>query len=136
MDAEAWVRLNRLLDEALDLPPEQRTEWLAGLRTGDQVFKTRLAALLAHAPSVEASAFLRARPDLDVTTADSVDERVDAPGAIVGSYRLLREVGEGGMGTVWLAERTDGVVRRPVALKLPRGTWPRFGLFERMVRER
>ena len=136
MDAEAWVQLNRLLDEALDVSPEQRAEWLAGLGSDDRVFRTRLAALLAHAPSVEASAFLSTLPGLDVTRAGSIDEPVDQPGATVGAYRLLREVGEGGMGTVWLAERTDGIVRRPVALKLPRGAWPRLGLFERMARER
>src|SRR6185312_7174922 len=41
-----------------------------------------------------------------------------------------------GMGTVWLAERTDGLVRRPVALKRPRGCWSRASLAERMARER
>ena len=40
------------------------------------------------------------------------------------------------MGTVWLAERTDGMIRRAVALKLPRGAWPRAELIERMARER
>ena len=40
------------------------------------------------------------------------------------------------MGSVWLAERSDGMVKRPVALKLPRGAWLRAGLAERMARER
>ena len=40
------------------------------------------------------------------------------------------------MGTVWLAVRTDGMIDRPVALKLPRGTWQRAALWERMARER
>src|SRR5262249_55195119 len=53
----------------------------------------------------------------------------------VGSYRLLREIGAGGMGSVWLAERVDGLLKRPVALKLPHGIW-RAGLSERMAHER
>src|SRR5262249_35635592 len=47
-----------------------------------------------------------------------------------------RELGAGGMGAVWLAERADGVLQRPVALKLPRGDWHGSGLADRMARER
>ncbi len=48
----------------------------------------------------------------------------------------MRELGTGGMGVVWLAERSDGLVNRPVALKLPHQAWHRAGLAERMARER
>jgi serine/threonine-protein kinase len=59
----------------------------------------------------------------------------DRPGDDVGPYRLLRELGAGGMATVWLAERADGVLQRQVALKLPhRAGVP--GLAQRMARER
>ncbi|MCY7315042.1 MAG: serine/threonine protein kinase, partial [Rubrivivax sp.] len=54
---------------------------------------------------------------------------------MVGPWRLLRELGQGGMGSVWLAERVDGQLKRQVALKLPRLSWAR-GLAERMARER
>jgi serine/threonine-protein kinase len=54
----------------------------------------------------------------------------------VGPYRLLRVLGEGGMATVWLAERTDQLQGRRIALKLPHGAWRRSGLAERMARER
>jgi serine/threonine-protein kinase len=57
------------------------------------------------------------------------------PGDRVGPYRLNREIGRGGMGTVWLAERADGAYKRQVALKLPRLAWG-AGLAERMARER
>ncbi|HEX6530813.1 MAG TPA: protein kinase, partial [Burkholderiales bacterium] len=45
-------------------------------------------------------------------------------------------LGSGGMGVVWLAHRSDGLIARPVALKLPHGAWRRAGLAERMARER
>ena len=63
------------------------------------------------------------------------DEAVAHSGDVVGPYRLLREIGRGGMGSVWLAERADGSFKRQVALKLPRLAWG-AGLAERMARER
>ena len=63
MDAEAWIRLNRLLDEALDLSPSERERWLAALGPEDEAFKPRVLALLAHAPSVEAADFLELHPE-------------------------------------------------------------------------
>ena len=65
----------------------------------------------------------------------ALDESDIKAGALVGPYRLLRELGVGGMGAVWLAERADGTLKRQVALKLPRAAWTR-GLAERMARER
>ena len=55
-------------------------------------------------------------------------------GAVVGQYRLIREIGLGGMSSVWLAERSDGQLKREVALKLPL-TGPRMQV-ERFLRER
>ena len=57
-------------------------------------------------------------------------------GQLIGPYRLLRELGQGGMGTVWLAERADGTFERQVALKLPHAEWIDRGLAQRFARER
>ena len=119
MDVSAWTRLSRLLDEALDLPVEARASWVAALGPEYEPLKPRLLALLGHAPSLEGSDFLT-RPTLGATAPESDIDDDDSSGGI-GPYRLLREIGAGGMGTVWLAERSDGMIRRPVALKLPHG---------------
>jgi serine/threonine-protein kinase len=70
-----------------------------------------------------------------IDAALQTDESVAHDGDRVGAYRLIREVGHGGMGAVWLAERVDGSLKRNVALKLPRLAWG-AGLAERMARER
>jgi serine/threonine-protein kinase len=60
----------------------------------------------------------------------------DGPDAEIGPYRLVREIGRGGMGTVWLARRTDGSLKRSVALKLLRWDYLDRQLTERFSRER
>ena len=132
MDANVWTRLNRLLDEALDLTPEERTSWLSSLGPEHDAVKPGLAALLAHAHSVADARFLDTLPPVNF----NAGAFEDTASTQVGPYRLLREIGRGGMGTVWLAERSDGTLRRPVALKLPWGAWPRAALAGRMLRER
>ena len=65
----------------------------------------------------------------------AADANLPCEGAIIGPYRLVRELGAGGMGTVWFAEPVQAGVQRRVALKLPRLAWD-AGLVERMARER
>jgi serine/threonine-protein kinase len=136
MDRESWTQLNRLLDEALDLPSEDLERWLTSLESGDEPLKARLRGLLAHRASVQASGFLEAIPSLTTAGLPHAAPEDDREGAIVGAYRLLRPIGAGGMGTVWLAARADGLLQREVALKLPRGAWLRADLVARMDRER
>ena len=78
------------------------------------------------------AAFLAQGLRLDAAAAD---DSAALAGERVGPYRLIGEIGRGGMGTVWLAERVDGSLKRRVALKLPRLAWG-AGLAERMARER
>jgi eukaryotic-like serine/threonine-protein kinase len=135
--AQDWPTLSRRLDEALALSPAERGAWLDNLPE-PEAFKATLRRLLADDPGVETDDFLALLPRLTFEPAVPLLEATsDAPaaGALVGPYRLIRELGVGGMGLVWLAERADDGMKRQVALKLPRLSWAR-GLAERMRRER
>jgi len=138
IDADTWAALNLLLDEALDQPAEARPAWIEKLAPEFAALKPRLRALLLRAAQIETDDALNTLPKLELEPGDLAQApgREDQPGDEIGLYRLLRELGSGGMGVVWLAERTDGLINRPVALKLPHGAWKRAGLAERMVRER
>jgi hypothetical protein len=121
--------VSRLLDEALALDPAQSEPWLAALPAEHQRHAQALRDMLAQEAQLDTDPRLEALPKL------AIDDAVASAGDRVGPYRLLHEIGRGGMGSVWLAERADGAYKRQVALKLPRLAWG-AGLAERMARER
>jgi serine/threonine protein kinase/tetratricopeptide (TPR) repeat protein len=134
MSSPKMATLSRLLDQAMDLDPSQREAWLANLDEADRALVPLLRDMLeAHRLGRHVD-FLVGGPRLDAE-ARPAEDMLGAAGGHVGPYRLIREVGRGGMGLVWLAERADGQFQRRVALKLPRLAWG-AGLSERMARER
>ncbi len=120
--------LSKLLDAGLALPSADRAAWVDRLDAGFDALRPKLRQLLSEADTDTRSVFDRL-PAFAQSAAremgQSADPALDEPpdllraDASVGPYRLLREVGRGGMGNVWLAERVDGALRRQVALKLP-----------------
>jgi serine/threonine-protein kinase len=124
LNVSQLVRLSALLDEALDLPPPEREAWLAGQ---PPELREELARMLADRDRLADGA---------LATLPRLGNELPAarPGETVGPYRLIREIGQGGMGSVWLAERADGAYERRVALKLPRRAWSE-ALAQRLERE-
>ena len=122
---EDWVEVFALLDVALELDPGARASWLAALGPGQARLTPLLQALLQTHAQAGADDFLQT-PAAFVLAGPAgagllTDVRADAPAqpapqSRVGPYRLLREIGQGGMATVWLAERADGLMQRQVAL--------------------
>src|SRR5687767_5152243 len=125
-----WIKLDQLLDEALDVEPARRLEWVDSLPPEVGTLSTTLRDLLCRQDGPETLEVLLPAPALTGGFAAL------SSGDRVGPYRLIRELGAGGAATVWLAERVDGSLHRQVALKLPRVAWLDRGLAQRLNRER
>ncbi|MEM7050171.1 MAG: serine/threonine-protein kinase [Acidobacteriota bacterium] len=111
---DRWQRADDLLDGALDLAPDQRAAYLARECGDDGDLRALVERLLRAAESE--SALDPAGEALALTLA----AEDPAPGTEIGRYRLVREIGRGGMAVVYLAERADGEFEHRVALKLIR----------------
>jgi serine/threonine protein kinase len=123
---ETWGKLSPLLDELLDLPDDERAARLAALRARDPALADAVAAMLHHLPAIERGEFMPAAA-------------IPIPGGLagqaIGPYTLVREIGHGGMGTVWLARRTDGRYEGEVAIKFLRSGLLGHGDAARFERE-
>jgi serine/threonine-protein kinase len=132
--AADWPALSALLDEALSLPVAEHAAWLQALPAVHARLRPTLQRLLAANGELDTRLFLANVPPLPLPPS-GVQPGEPVSGMQVGPYRLLSRLGRGGMASVWLAERVDGVLRRQVALKMPHVAW-QGALAERLVRER
>ena len=127
-----WHRLNRLLAAALELDGEARAAWLRTLPASEADLQPLLERLLSATDLTETAQFVAAPP----RSAAQGHVAEEQAGQLIGPYQLVRELGVGGMGAVWLAARADGAFERHVALKLPHAEWIDRGLAQRFARER
>src|SRR5438874_1810840 len=92
---------------------DERQAYLAAACGGDDALRSEVEDLLRHQEQL--GSFLEAAPGGGPATAAEATQ--EAPGAVLGPYKLLQQIGEGGMGTVFMAEQTRPVQRK-VALKV------------------
>ena len=126
MDADRWQRIAPWLDELLDTPADARAARLMVLRERDADLADELERLIALE---DAHGDFLSQPIVDAQPGARA-------GTDIGPYRLERMLGEGGMGQVWLADRSDGLVQRRVAVKLLRPGLVDTDLRTRFTRER
>jgi serine/threonine-protein kinase len=108
-NTEHWSRVLPYLDEALQLDAGARDSWFATLGSSQPALAAELQELLALHAQNRASGFLERSP------LASDDALIGKP---IGAYTVERALGRGGMGTVWLARRSDGKFEGRVAIKL------------------
>ena len=116
-----------LFEDLVELDADERQAQLEELQRRDQELADEVSRLL------EADALPDpARPRLG---APSTSERGLEAGSVVGAYRVVREIGRGGMGVVYLAERCDGAFEQQVAIKVLASPFAGSGAVERLRRE-
>ena len=123
METSRFIQLRKIFDEAVLLPATEWEAYLAGNCGGDERLQAEVRELLLAYQQGEASA----------PTAGS---QPGSPARMIGPYRILRELGAGGMGVVHLAVRDDGTFRKNVAVKLLKRAHASQDLIQRFHQER
>jgi hypothetical protein len=136
MTPDRWQKIEDVFQAAIDLPTERRPEYLAESCNADTELMEEVSRLLANYDSAEDfiespvwtdSNFLNS--SAKKVLSDSIDEQASADanadfiGRRIGVYRITSEIGRGGMGAVYLAERADGEFSQKVAIKLIKRGW-------------
>ena len=128
LSPDRWGALSPYLDKALTLSQEERGRWLEALRTQNPELAKQVEELLNEHQAARQEAFLETGPLMPLQSAGLA-------GQTVGAYRLVSPIGHGGMGTVWLAERSDGRFERKAAVKFLSAALIGHGGEERFKRE-
>jgi len=110
MNPAEWQRLKAILQTALDLPDSERPDYLDRACAGDADLRREIEAYLRY-ENAPGAAF-------GITAWRETEEAAIADPDRAGPYRILRRIGEGGMGVVYLAERDDDTYRQQVAVKV------------------
>ena len=130
MTSDRWLRLESLFHAALEQPPAVRGAFLAEASGDDEELRAEVERLLEA--DVQASAFV----DEAAARVERVAAAVLPESRQVGAYRIVRELGRGGMGTVYLAERADAQFDMRVAIKVIRRGMDSDAVVQRFRHER
>ncbi|MBZ5719796.1 MAG: protein kinase [Acidobacteriia bacterium] len=122
---EQWQSLSPYLDQALAMTDDERAAWLTSLHEKNPALAKQLGVLLEEHRALAKEGFLEKGPSALPGLA----------GQTVGAYTLVSQIGQGGMGSVWLAERSDGRFERKAAVKFLSAALIGHGGEERFKRE-
>jgi serine/threonine protein kinase len=128
VNPDQWRVLSPYLDQALTLSEGDRARWLEALRAENPALASQLEELLEEHEAAEEKRYLEAGPAMFA-------QSHGLAGQTVGAYKLVSLIGQGGMGTVWLAERADGRFERKAAVKFLSAALIGHGGEERFKRE-
>lgn len=131
MNPERWQQIKLIYNAALDRNETSRAEFLQDVCAGDDELAYEVDSLLAAA--ARASGFIEEPAAENQFFTDGADSLI---GKDIGHYRLVAEIGRGGMGVVYHAERSDGEFEQKVALKLVRGGLDQGEMQRRFLHER
>ncbi len=107
---DQWQALSPYLDQALAMTDDERTAWLSSLAERDPALAAQVRTLLDEHRILAQEGFLEKSPA-------ALPDAPGLAGQTIGPYTLISQIGQGGMGSVWLAERSDGRFERRVAVK-------------------
>src|SRR4051812_4682412 len=136
---EQWMRLSPLFDELMELDMPARAQRLQELAREDARLAADLRTLLdedARASGLLDDGVAAIAPTLVAGLAAGAPQPALAPGTAVGPYRIVRLLGRGGMGEVYLAQRSEPGFEQQVALKLLKRGMDSDEVLRRFVQER
>lgn len=113
---ERWAKVNQLFYAAMEKPPGEWSAFLKEACADDPQLREEVESLLdAHQRGQD---FIETSAVIDSISLIAEQEAFVAAGRQIGSYKIIQQIGRGGMGTVYLASRADGLYEKPVAVKL------------------
>ncbi|UCC83771.1 MAG: serine/threonine protein kinase [Gemmatimonadota bacterium] len=133
MHPDRLQQIQELFWQALEREPTERASFLAGLRAEDPDLADDVESLLAA--DLEAGDFLDGPPSELLAAFERYARGLEA-GDRIGPYAILKRLGRGGMGSVYLAERADAEYRKQVAIKIVRPGMDTEEILHRFWRER
>jgi hypothetical protein len=128
VNPDQWYALSPYLDQALTLSEADRARWLEALAAENPTLASQLKEFLEEHRAAEQKRYLDTGPTMFA-------QSHGLAGQMTGAYKLISVIGQGGMGTVWLAERADGRFERKAAVKFLSAALIGHGGEERFKRE-
>jgi eukaryotic-like serine/threonine-protein kinase len=136
MNTERWTQIETLFHEALEVEPVRRVSWLHARCGTDRELLEELKSLLEHQKPAEDELGRLVQVAAESLAPEMARNAGPGIGDQIGPYHLIKEIGRGGMGVVFLAARTDPQFFQTVAIKVLKREFGASVLASRFLRER